>query len=143
MSELRYDCSGVNLTDLGISDSQRQEVDARLLKAREQVVSEDLRLLATGEIPEHQQPLDAAFFRLPEKLLAEYEQQPETSQLGRILHTAQRIRETVDAVALLGIGGSYMGTRALMEACCPPYYNELSREDRGGPRLRRRSSVRA
>jgi glucose-6-phosphate isomerase len=135
MSELRYDCSGVNLTDLGISDSQRQEVDDRLLKAREQVVSDDLRLLETGEIPEHQQPLDAAFYQLPEKLLAEHEQQPETSQLGRILHTSQRLRETVDAVVLLGIGGSYMGTRALMEACCPPYYNELSREDRGGPRL--------
>jgi len=136
MSALRYDCSEVNLTDLGISDSQRQEINPRVLKAREEVVSDDLRLLETGEIPKHQQPLDAAFFQLPEKLLAEYDQQPETSQLGRVLQTSQRLRETVDAVALLGIGGSYMGTKALMEACCPPYYNELAREERAGcPRL--------
>ena len=136
MSLLRYDCSGVSLADLGITDSQRQEVDARLLTARDQVVSDDLVLLDTGEIPAHQQPLDAAFFRLPEALLEDYEQRQQASQLGCILQTANRLRETVDAVALLGIGGSYMGTRALMEACCPAYYNELSRQQRNGcPRL--------
>ena len=136
MSLLRYDCSGVSLADLGITDSQRQEVDTRLLTARQQVISDDLKLLETGEIPVHQQPLDAAFFRLPEELLEDYEQQPETSQLGRILQTSQRLRETVDADALLGIGGSYMGTRALKEACCPTYYNELTRQQRNGcPRL--------
>ncbi len=135
-SLLRYDCSGVSLADLGITDSQRQEVDARLLTAREQVVSDDLVLLEKGEIPAQQQPLDAAFFRLPEELLADYEQRQQASQLGCILQTANRLRETVDAVALLGIGGSYMGTRALMEACCPAYYNELSRQQRNGcPRL--------
>jgi glucose-6-phosphate isomerase len=39
-------------------------------------------------------------------------------------------------VVVLGIGGSYMGARALMEACCHPYHNELSRGERGGkPRM--------
>jgi glucose-6-phosphate isomerase len=39
-------------------------------------------------------------------------------------------------VVVLGIGGSYMGARALMEACCHPYQNELSRGERGGwPRI--------
>ncbi|MCA9222529.1 MAG: glucose-6-phosphate isomerase, partial [Planctomycetales bacterium] len=34
------------------------------------------------------------------------------------------------------IGGSYMGARALMDACCQPYFNELSRAERGGrPRM--------
>ena len=37
---------------------------------------------------------------------------------------------------VLGIGGSYMGARALMDACCEPYFKELSRGDRGGrPRM--------
>ena len=37
---------------------------------------------------------------------------------------------------VLGIGGSYMGARALMEGCCDPYFNELSRAERGGrPRM--------
>ena len=136
MSLLRYDCSGVSLADLGITDSQRQKVDPQLLTAREQVVTDDLVLLEKGEIPAHQQPLDAAFFRLPEALLEDYEQRQQASQVGCILETANRLKETVDAVALLGIGGSYMGTRALMEACCPAYYNELSRQQRNGcPRL--------
>src|SRR5262249_42006648 len=41
-----------------------------------------------------------------------------------------------DRVAVLGIGGSYMGARALLESCCHPFYNELSRAERGGhPRI--------
>ena len=31
----------------------------------------------------------------------------------------------------LGIGGSYMGARAIFEACCHPYHNELGRAERG------------
>ena len=37
---------------------------------------------------------------------------------------------------VLGIGGSYMGARALLEACCPHYYNELAASVRGDrPRM--------
>jgi glucose-6-phosphate isomerase len=39
-------------------------------------------------------------------------------------------------VVVVGIGGSYMGARALMEACCHPFHNEVDRAQRGGrPRL--------
>ena len=135
MSLLRYDCSGVRPSSLGITEAQRQALDPRLLAAREEVVQSDLKLLESGSTPD-QQPLDAAFYLLPEQLLGEYEQLGETSQLGRIQSTATRLRETLDAVALLGIGGSYMGARALMEACSAPYHNELSRSQRKGiPRL--------
>jgi len=42
----------------------------------------------------------------------------------------------LDAVVVLGIGGSYMGARAMMDACCHPYHNELSRGGRGSkPRM--------
>ena len=50
--------------------------------------------------------------------------------------TLGRLDGQVDRVVVLGIGGSYMGARALFEACCHPYHNELSRADRGGrPRI--------
>ena len=49
---------------------------------------------------------------------------------------ALRHPEWVDRMVLLGIGGSYMGLRALFEALCHPYHNELDRETRHGtPRL--------
>jgi len=39
-------------------------------------------------------------------------------------------------VVVLGIGGSYMGARALFEALCHPFHNELTRvERRGVPRM--------
>ena len=82
------------------------------------------------------EPLDAGFYEWPERLLAEYQAQRETSQLGRILATAHRLAAEVDRLVVLGIGGSYMGARALFESCCHPYHNELSRAERGGrPRL--------
>ncbi len=56
--------------------------------------------------------------------------------LDRIIATADGLAKDVDRVIVLGIGGSYMGARALMEACCHPYHNELLRKRRGGrPRI--------
>ncbi len=53
-----------------------------------------------------------------------------------MLKAAARIQNRVDRVVVLGIGGSYMGARALMECCCQPYFNEYSRAERGGrPRM--------
>lgn len=81
-------------------------------------------------------PLDPAFIDLPERLLADYGTTRPESELFAILRVAKRLRETVDRVVVLGIGGSYMGTRALFESCCHPFHNELSRGERGGrPRL--------
>ena len=80
--------------------------------------------------------LDPAFIDLPERLLADYNTKRPESELFAILQTARRIRDAVDRVVVLGIGGSYMGTRSLFEACCHPFHNELPRGERGGrPRL--------
>ncbi len=80
--------------------------------------------------------LDPAFIDLPDRLLADYQTRRTTSELFAILQTARRIRDAVDRVVVLGIGGSFMGTRALFEACCHPCHNELPRGERGGrPRL--------
>ena len=80
--------------------------------------------------------LDPAFIDLPDRLLADYNTKRPESELFAILQAARRLRDAVDRVVVLGIGGSYMGTRALFEACCHPFHNELPRGERGGrPRL--------
>lgn len=49
-----------------------------------------------------------------------------------ILSYAQEMKDQVDAFVVLGIGGSALGPIALQQALNHPYYNELSREKRGG-----------
>ncbi len=84
-----------------------------------------------GPIPAEMQPFDAGFFALPEQLLDK-----DRTILDQIVAAADRLAKDVDRVIVLGIGGSYMGARALMEACCHPYHNELLRKRRGGrPRI--------
>jgi len=103
-----------------------------LKDAHQQVCSLDLEQMAHGEILDHQKPLDGNFYPLPDKILSEYRADRYESELGQILKTANRLQSSVEAIVVLGIGGSYMGTRALMDACCEPYYNELSKAERGG-----------
>jgi glucose-6-phosphate isomerase len=102
-----------------------------LERARQEVLVEDARHYRDRTAPPEKQPLDHGFFELPERLLADYRQDQKQSELGRILVTAERLKKLVDKVVVLGIGGSYMGAKALLEACCRPYYGELARADRG------------
>lgn len=55
--------------------------------------------------------------------------------LSDILTAAETIRAHADAVVVIGIGGSYLGTRAAFEWCKPDYYNQLSAALRNGPEL--------
>lgn len=133
---IAYDPSGVFIEETGLSRADLQALAPRLQAAREEVLEGDLRLLAEGLVPQEKDPLDAAFLELPEKILAEYQADQRSSELGRILRTARRLQDAVDRVVVLGIGGSYLGARALLEACCDPYFNELSRGQRGSrPRM--------
>jgi glucose-6-phosphate isomerase len=132
---LTYDPSGVFIDQHGIRREDLAALAPKLEAARDEMLA-DLELWKRGEAEERKQPLDAGFIDLPDRLLADYKRDRRGSELGRILATAKRIRDAVDRVVVLGIGGSYMGARALMEACCHPYHNELSRGDRGGkPRM--------
>ena len=59
-----------------------------------------------------------------------------TAAVPRLVETADRLAAAGDAHVVLGIGGSYLGARALFEALAHPYHNELPREERQGrPRL--------
>ncbi len=137
MDVIRYDYTGALLENGGLTQSEWSAVRPALENARDIVLGEDLaQFRGEAEIPAEKQPLDAGFLEMPERLLAEHQAAGPASELGRILSTAEQMQQRVDRVVLLGIGGSYMGARALMEGLCPPYFNELSRTARGGkPRL--------
>lgn len=133
---IRYDYSGALIDKTGISRADVAGLADALDRARQEVL-DDRQLAATGaKLPPEKTPLDCGFIDWPDNLLAEYRQQRAASQAGRILTAANRLAELVDRVVVLGIGGSYMGARAVFEACCHPHHNELSRADRGArPRL--------
>ncbi|HEY3391267.1 MAG TPA: glucose-6-phosphate isomerase, partial [Lacipirellulaceae bacterium] len=97
----------------------------------------DARLWAEGgDVPPEKRPLDAGFHELPERLLMERREKGVASEVSQIKDAANRLAELVDTVVVLGIGGSYMGARAMLEACCHAYYNEVEPAmRRGRPRM--------
>lgn len=133
---ISYDPRGVLLPEHGLAAGDLADLAGELQAARDQVLT-DARVWATGEeVPAKMLPLDAGFLELPERLLAEFREQGEASEVARIQATADRLAAQVDRVVVLGIGGSYMGARALLEALCHPYYNEMPRAKRNNrPRI--------
>lgn len=104
----------------------------RIMQVRSQVATErDLQ----NPAPELK-PLDSGFIDLPQKHLDAHRRKGEQSELGRILKMATQMRDLVDRVILLGIGGSYLGARALFEGLVHTYHNELPAKSRlGVPRI--------
>ncbi|MBX7104091.1 MAG: glucose-6-phosphate isomerase [Gemmataceae bacterium] len=86
--------------------------------------------------PAELRPLDAGFIDMPQKLLDQFRRQKEKSEVGRVIDLAGRLRAQTDRVVVLGIGGSYLGARALFDALCHTYHNELPPAARlGSPRM--------
>ncbi len=136
MSLLRFDPSGAIHADYGVTAEQIRELYPRLESLRRELVEVDPQQYTSGEVPEEKQPLEARFYWLPQELLEDYQARRESSELGRIFKVANTLVHDIDAVVVLGIGGSYMGPRAMMDACCDPYHNELRRAGRGSkPRM--------
>jgi glucose-6-phosphate isomerase len=136
MITLKYDFTKALIAQGGLHAGELDKLASSLEAKRDEIFQEDLPALAQGNVPPEKQPLDTAFVDLPQRLLAEYDCDRESSELGQILRVAKRLRDSVDRVVVLGIGGSYMGARALMDACCHPYHNELERGARGSrPRM--------
>lgn len=136
MTTITYDPSGVFLPRGGIKAEELSELAPRLAAAHDEVLA-DVRLWdAGGAAPKEKQPLDAGFFGLSERLLAELQHRGAESEVGRLRKTADRLAQAVDSIIVLGIGGSYMGARALVEALCHEYYNEVAAPmRRGQPRM--------
>jgi glucose-6-phosphate isomerase len=103
-----------------------------LNQAKSQVASER----EFTEAPAELRPLDAGFIMLPQTLLDAHRRKGAESELGRILARAQQLRDEVDRVVMLGVGGSYLGARALFESLCSTHHNELPPRTRlGAPRI--------
>ncbi|HVJ86933.1 MAG TPA: glucose-6-phosphate isomerase [Caulifigura sp.] len=105
----------------------REALSPKLEAARKEVVDDIALLASKAKLPAEKDPLDAGFIDWPARLLAG----EENGLLRKIEDSAKRFRESVDRMVVLGIGGSYMGLRALFEAVCHPYHNQLTREERG------------
>lgn len=135
---LKYDYSNaLNVGDQGISQNDLSAIADQLAAARSEIFESDIPLFDNNqEVPEAKRPLDTAFVNFPKQLLDEYESKRDESELGQIIACAQGIRSKVDRVVILGIGGSYMGAKALLDSCCEPYFNELPKSQRGDrPRI--------
>ncbi|HUG90632.1 MAG TPA: glucose-6-phosphate isomerase [Planctomycetaceae bacterium] len=130
---LRYDPSAARQR---LEPELWERVEPQLLAARQDVIADVVLWNSGGPVPESKQPLDAGFIELPMRLLDDCRQRGPLSLAGRIETVAARLREAVDRFVVLGIGGSYMGARALFEALCHRYHNELPRDRRSGvPRV--------
>lgn len=87
-------------------------------------------------VPVKDQPLQPGFIDLPQKLLDGFRRKQESSELGRVIRIANGVKEYFDRVVVLGAGGSYLGARALFEALCHRYHNEMPSKLRmGKPRF--------
>jgi len=94
------------------------------LEAARDATLNDVELWQSGEsVPPERQPLDAGFIQWPEELLADLQANRGESLIARLETTGSRLRQLADSLVVLGIGGSYMGMRAMFEAlrpACPP-----------------------
>lgn len=121
---IRFDSTA---SDKLLTTRTRADLRDRLLLARDEVRRDVELFNANSGIPVHKLPLDAGFIEYPQRLL---DDTAGDGLLARIQTVADDLRGRVDSVVILGIGGSYMGARALFEALCHPYHNDLGRADR-------------
>jgi glucose-6-phosphate isomerase len=115
-----------------LAPGRLKELIPRLMQCRSQVAAErEMR-----SVPPETRPLDAAFIDLPQQTLDNHRRKGDASDLGRVLTLANRLREEVDRVVFLAAGGPALAARALFEALCSRYHNELPPETRlGVPRI--------
>ena len=136
MKMLRFDPSGAMNPAYGVTQDQLDLLYPRLLELRRELVDFDPAVVTDCDYQDGTQPLDARFYALPKEQLDDYVKRREASELGRVFKVATALKDVVDAVVVLGIGGSYVGPQALIDACCDPYHNELRRGPRGSkPRI--------
>ncbi|MBT8218325.1 MAG: glucose-6-phosphate isomerase, partial [Bacteroidia bacterium] len=57
------------------------------------------------------------------------------SLLEEISNSAQKIKEQSEILVVIGIGGSYLGAKAVIDALSHSFRNNLSSEQRDGPEI--------
>jgi len=111
-----------------LSPTRLKDLVPRLLQARSQVAADR----EVRNVPPERLPIDPGFIDLPQATLDQHRRKGDASELGRTLNLAAHLREQADRIVILGIGGSYLGGRALFEALKSAYHNELPPETRLG-----------
>lgn len=102
----------------------------------------DARLLA-DEFKQLKGHVDLAHKYLHEKSGAgsdyvgwlDYTQKMDSGLLKEIWDVADEIKDSADCFIVIGIGGSYLGSKAVMDALLHPFHNELSKEERKSPKV--------
>ena len=56
-------------------------------------------------------------------------------EFQRMKRAAEKIRNDSEVFIVIGIGGSYLGARAAIEALCHSFYNMLPRDKKNGPEI--------
>ena len=56
-------------------------------------------------------------------------------EFSRIKKAAKKIRSDSDVLVVIGIGGSYLGARAVIESLTNTFYNSISQENRKSPQI--------
>jgi len=111
-------------------------LQAALEAAREETLNDVDQWQSGQPLPAERQPLDAGVIQWPEELLADLQGNRASSLVARLEDSGKRLQQLADSLVVLGIGGSYMGMRAMFEALRPACWNELCRTSRqGAPRL--------
>jgi glucose-6-phosphate isomerase len=57
------------------------------------------------------------------------------AEIEDIQQTADKIREAADAFIIIGIGGSYLGAKTVLDALMHPFHNELTKSERQAPKI--------
>ncbi len=84
--------------------------------------------LSTGEL--------ARFIARPESVIADYRTRRAHSDLAHLLAHARRLAQAVDRLIVVAEGPMLAPLRAIIDACCHPFHNQLSRAERGAqPRI--------
>lgn len=65
----------------------------------------------------------------------DYPIQMDDALLTRIENAAQAIKSSADVLIVIGIGGSYLGAKTVIDALSHSFYNELPKEKRKGPKI--------
>lgn len=65
----------------------------------------------------------------------DYPVQYNQEEFGRIKEAAKKIQDSCDALVVIGIGGSYLGSKAVISALTSPFHNEEPRSKRKAPKI--------
>lgn len=134
---LRFDPSGALSPEFGIDPLELRETLVELASIRDEMTSHSIGTPEAYANSSHPAACaHEAFITLPDRLLTQYASDRRGSELGRLFKRATYLHAVVDRVVVIGIDDALTGAKSILETCCQPYWNELSRADRGSkPRM--------